>query len=344
MGGDDADSGRNYQVSGSFQVDSTVVLDHLMLYADSHVALHADSVMLTPQQTFSHEGRSVGFDELFLCSDGGELCRFYAAGGMEVGLSVQSQPEGLSVSFTPSSGDTINPWIMEQNTLFGAMSQADRRTTIDSLCHQYPADVRTTLLLREQIAALGDSVFVRRCLGALADKAKPEWLVKSIVQILADTKAADRELRRLPNFSFQINDSTRFDMSVSRSDYLLIYCWADYSQPSVDSLTVLSDLLSEEYDMKRLQLMTCCLHVPDSAWWNSRVEKIEGMHTYLPAGMSDPRIYGWRVQQIPSVIICDMYGNVQKRDVWGHTLRQALDRVPNRSGFAHTPKTKPHGR
>jgi len=343
-GSGEENAGRSYLVSGTMQVDSTVVLDRLVLYSDSHISLHADSIILTPQQTFTFEGHSAGFDELYLCSDGGELCRFYATGGMEVGLTLQSQPEGLKVAFAVSPNDTINPWLQEQIAHFEALKPVERRTEIDSLCHQHSTELRTTLLLRDQIQAISDSVFIRRCLGSLSDEAKPEWLVKSITQLLSETAAEKRINRRLSNAAFQINDSTRFDMSHTRSEYLVIYCWADYDQASVDSLQVLADLLEKEYDMKRQKLLTCCLSIPDSAWWKSKTDNIEGNHTYIPAGLSDPRIYRWRVQRVPSLIICDMYGNVQKRDVWGQPLRDALNRIPNRSGFAHTPKIKPHGR
>lgn len=344
QGGDEANSGRTYLVNGSIEADSTMNLDHLMLYADNHASLRSDTLILSAQQTFVYEGRTAGFDEIFLCSDGGELCRFFATGGMEVNLSLREQDGEPIANFSASPSDTINPWITEQVSALESKNIAERKTQLDSLCHKRPTDIRNTLLLRELTEGLNDSLFVRRCLGALADDAKPDWLIKDIDQILLETAPSLKINRRLTSYSWQVSDSTSFDMASSRSDYLLIYCWADYSQTSIDSLKQLSELVAEEYDMKRLMFFSCCLHAQDSAWWNSKIASIEGKHTLVPAGLSDKRIRSWRVEQMPALILCDMYGNVQQRDVWGQKLREALNRVPNRSGFAHTPKKKPHGR
>lgn len=342
--GDGSDTGRSYLVNGIIAADSTLELDHLMLYADNHVSLRSDTLILSAQQTFLYEGRTAGFDEIYLCSDGGELCRFFASGGMEVNLTIDKQEGAPTVVFSASPTDTVNAWMSENLKALDCKPVAEQHTVLDSLCHQHPADIRNTLLLREMAGTLNDSVFVRRCLGALADEAKPDWLIKDIDQILFETAPSFKVNRRLSSYKWQTNDSISFDMSSSRSEYLLIYCWADYNQASVDSLKALSKLIADEYDMKRLILFSCCLHAPDSIWWRNRIEAIEGKHVFVPAGLSDQRIRSWRVQQMPALILCDMYGNVQQRDVWGETLRESLNRVPNRSGFAHTPKKKPNGR
>lgn len=344
QGEDEANAGRSYHVTGTIEADSSMNLDHLVLYADNHASLRSDTIILTPQQTFTHEGRTAGFDEVFLCSDGGEICRFFATGGMEVNLTISQQDSVSVATYVASPNDTINPWMTEHLLTFGGKSSAEQHSYLDSLCHQHPADIRSTLLLRELTEQLNDSVFIRRCLGALTDEAKPDWLIKDIDQILFETAPSFKINRRLTSYTWQLGDSTTFDMSSSRSDYLLIYCWADYEPSSVDSLKVLSELLEDEYDMKRIKLMSFCLHAPDSVWWNSKISSVDGMHTLVPAGFSDKRMRSWRVQKMPSLIICDMYGNVQQRDVWGKKLRESLNRVPNQSGFAHTPKTKPHGR
>lgn len=343
-GQDEAAEGRAYQLSGSFEVDSTVVLDHLVLYADNHASLRSDTLLLSSEKGISHEGHTAGFDELYLCSDGGELCRMYASGGMEVSFKVRSEADSLVVTFAPSEHDSINPWLQEQLGLFKSRTPKESCTLLDSLCHQHPADLRNTLLLRELTPVLEDSVFVRRCLGALSDEAKPDWLVKSIDFVLSVHAPYLKQSRRMSDFVLEIDDTTHFDLSASRSDYLLLYCWADYDQASIDSLAVVENLVKEEFDMKRLMLITCCLSAPDSAWWRGKTEGLEGHHAFLPAGLSDKRVRSWRIERVPAIFVCDMYGNVQKHDVWGQPLREALNRVPNRSGFAHTPKTKPHGR
>lgn len=343
-GDDGADAGRSYLVNGTIESDSTLELANLVLYADNHASLRFDTLLLSAQHTFSHEGRTAGFDEIYLCFDGGEIGRFFASGGMEVDLTIDWEEGIPAITFSATLGDTINPWMSETLKTLHSKASAEQHTLLDSLCHQYPADIRNTLLLREVTGTLNDSVFIRRCLGALTEEAKPDWLVKDIEQILYETAPSFKANRRLASYNWQTNDSVSFDMGSSRSEYLIIYCWADYNQASIDSLKSLSDLIADEYDMKRLKLFSCCLHAPDSIWWNDKIASIEGIHTFVPAGLSDQRIRSWRIEQMPALILCDMYGNVQQRDVWGEKLRESLNRVPNRSGFAHTPKKKPHGR
>lgn len=339
------DEGNNYSIHATFDVDSTVVLDHMVLYADGHASLSSDSLFLTPEHTFTVERRALGLDELYLCSDGGELSRFYVMGGMDVSLHISGTRDSLVVQFEPTETDSINPWLQQQRTAVSQCGEKERSALMDSLCHQMSADVRCALLLREEVESLSDSVFVRRCLGALSAEAKPEWLVKGIDDLLlVNASYLTRSNRRLPAGKFQVNDSTVFDMGASRSDYLLIYCWADYDSTSMDSLKTLVKLIDDDYYMKRLKLFTCCLGAADSAAWQAVVKDVEGTHVWLPAGVADQRVRNWDLLRVPSVMVCDMYNNQQCRNVWGKELRNALSRIPNRSGFAHTPKTKPHGR
>ena len=341
----DVDEGKTYTLNASFAVDSTVILDHLVLYADSHVSLHEDSLILSPEQSIHHIRRTSTMDEIYLCADGGELCRFYAEGSMEVNFSVSGSVDSLLIVFEPTEKDSINPWLQQQILAFEQYQEAECRTMMDSLCHLMPSDIRCALLLREEVGALNDSVFVRRCLGALAEEAKPEWLVKSIDELLSESSSLMSRNRRLSATQFVVNDSTMFDMGASRSDYLLVCFWAEYDQASIDSLRAFSDLIQDEYDMKRLQLLSCCLYASDSTAWQRQIEGHEGMHVWLPAGLADKRVRDWGIVRVPSYFVCDMYNNQQQRNLWGKDLRNAMNRMPNRSGFAHTPKTKPkHGR
>lgn len=341
-GNNEAGEGRSYTVEARFEVDSTVILDHMVLYADSHVSLSEDSLFLSPEGAFSIERRTPGLDELYLCSDGGELCRFYAVGGIEVRIALSGRSDSLVVEFDSAANDSVNPWLLSQVELLADAAADERRAVVDSLCHLMPSDVRCALLLREEIAALSDSLFVRRCLGALDQQAKPEWLLKSIDDLLTETSAFLTRSRRQASSKFQVNDTTVFDMGATRSDYLLVYCWADYDQASVDSLKVLAELVGDEYDMKRLTLFSVCLHASDSTAWRQQVKDLDGTHVWLPAGLADSRVRAWGTERVPFLMLCDMYNNQQRRNAWGKELRDALGRLPNRSGFAHTPKTKPH--
>lgn len=337
------DEGRAYQVSATLRVDSTVVLHHMALYSDSHIALHEDSLILSPDLTFSLERHTPGFDELYLCSDGGELCRFFATGGMSVNITLSGRADSLVAVFDATQGDSINPWLQEQRLQFAQMNSERRHTVLDSLCHSMSSDLRCGLLLREEVENLKDSVFVRRCLGALSAEAKPEWLVKSIDNLLVEASEYLSRSRRLSGSSFQVNDTTTFDFSVGRTDYLLLYCWADYDPMSLDSLKALAQMIEDDYSTKRLQLVSFCLHAANKTSWQTLVDGIEGTHIWLPAGLADQRMRDWRIMRVPTLILCDMYNNQQHRDPTDRDLRSALTRIPNRSGFAHT-YTKPHGR
>lgn len=340
----ESDQGKAYQLDGKFDVDSTVVLDHLVLYSDCHTALKVDTMVLSEQNVFTHEGHSATLDELYLCSEGGELARFYAGGGMQVDFEVKGTSGDLKTVFSASPLDTINPWLQEQLSQLRSCTSAAQHTLIDSLCHQQPSDIRNALLLRQVIAELNDSIFIRRCLGALTETARPDWLMKSIDELMSATAPYLKQNRRLSSYNWALSDSLNFDMTASRSDYLVLYFWADYDKVSIDSLKAVGKLLAEEYDYKRLKLFSCCLHAPDSTWWQQQIADIDAMHTLVPAGLSDSRIRNWRIERVPMLIVTDMYGNQQQRDVWGRELRNALNRVPNRSGFAHTPKKTNHGR
>ena len=138
--------------------------------------------------------------------------------------------------------------------------------------------------------------------------------------------------RRLMAPSFELPD-TIIDLSVTRSDYMLVCIWADYSRASIDSMRVLANLIDREYDHKRVTFLSCCLHASDSASWQSHARFVPGSHAWIKGGMSDMRMRAWNVQEVPSVILMDMYCNQQQRNVWGGELRNALDRIPTRVGY-----------
>ena len=127
---------RTYTVECTFDVDSTVVLDHLVLYTDRHTSLGFDSLDLNPQHSFVHTGSTLGLDELYLCSDGGELCRFFATGNAKVSMKMEMAGDSLKATFDPSSGDSINPWLQQQMAHFRTLLGPARKDAIDSLCHQ----------------------------------------------------------------------------------------------------------------------------------------------------------------------------------------------------------------
>ena len=332
----DGDEGQTYLVRGTVSLDSTYVDGNkLVLFTDNHRALTMDTIRIAKDGSFEHEGHTNGLDELYLCCNEGELCRFYASGNMEVSLSVSAtQEEGVKVEYLQSPTDSINDWLQQQKTSLDGKVRNISRGTIDSLIRSYPTDVRVTLLLREQMAAFNDSLYIRQCLGSLKDVAKPDWIKKSIDITLSAMGSGKKNSnsRRLQSATFELAD-TIIDLSTSRSDYLLVCFWADYSKPSIDTLRALAKLIDNEYDNKRVTFMSCCLHAEDSAMWRIRTNFLSGKHTWVKGGFSDPRMRAWDVQQVPGIILMDMYCNQQQRNVWGQDLRKALDRLPNRVGY-----------
>lgn len=325
------EEGGTYLVSGCVVCDSTMSLDSLLLYVDNHNSLRIDTIVPDDTFRFTRQYHTKGLDELVLCCDSGELCRFYAAEGMVVHFLLDVSKSEVRAIFEADENDTINAWLQQMSKNFASWSEFQRKDQLDALIADRDTSIRTTLLLRDHVMEFNDSVYVRRFLGGQAASAKPQWLIQSIEHLLDEKSFTKNRTRRLPAASFEMkDDSVLFNMAESRSDYLLIYLWADYSKASIDSLKVLSKLIGEKYEDKRLKFMTCCLHTPDSAWWSQQVLKQPGMHTWVKGGMSDPRMKDWGIRQTPSVILLDMYNNQQQRDVWGETLRKALDRLPKR--------------
>lgn len=326
------DQGRTYVVSGIVEADSTLSLDNLMLYADNHSSMRVDTIELDAAHRFESQLRTAGFDELYLCSDAGELCRFFATEGMEVEFSVSKGDSGLVVRFEPTPTDSINAWLQQMDSLFVGQNEHRRHDIMDSVTARQDTSLRTTLLLRNHVLEFQDSLYVRRLLGGLPASAKPEWLTKSIDHLLDEVYADKSRSYRLKAASFDVkNDSVPYNLEDSRSDYLLVCCWANYSEASVDSLKMLEKLLKEDYDEKRLQFLSCCLSAPDSAWWDLKTQNMRGHHTWVKGGLGDPRISDWGVRDVPAVILLDMYNNQQQRNEWGKPLRRALDRLPKKA-------------
>lgn len=333
--GGKGEEGRSYWIKGSVSLDSSWVNnDKLVLFSDNHRALQQDTIYLEKDGTFEFEGHTNGLDELYLCGEKGELCRFYASGDMEVNLSViATEAEGVKVKYLGQQADTINGWLEEQKALFEGQSGNSCRKTLDSLIQANPNDLRVTILLRDKITQIKDSLYIRQSLGSIKDEAKPDWMKKSIDLTLSAIGSGKKNINyRLSAPAFELSD-TIIDLNASRSDYMLVYFWADYNRPSIDSLRAISRLIANDYDHKRVTFMSCCLHAEDSAMWRIRTNFIDGYHTWVKGGFSDMRMRSWNIQEVPSIILMDMYCNQTQRDVWGGELRRALDRLPNRIGY-----------
>lgn len=325
-----------FLLKGTLLRDSTLRAgNQLVLFADNHRMLSQDTIIVDTDGTFEYEGPASGLAEFYLCSERGEYCRFYASKGMEVRVDIKATvDEGVTVTYKDLPADTINGWLLEKASLFEGKTSSVCRQLIDSLIRFNPSDIRNTLLLRDQLTALQDSLFVRQSMGSLQDKAKPEWLKKSIdsgLSILGSGKT-DIRTRRLMTASFELPD-TVLDLSSNRPDYMLVCFWTENSSASIDSMHALSRLVTAEYEGKRVSFLSCCLYAKDSTAWNQHIKAVAGQHTWVKGGFSDERMRAWNITKMPSVILMDMYCNQTKKDVWGEELRKALDRVPIRLGY-----------
>lgn len=331
-GGEEQDQGRTYVVSGVVETDSTISLENLMLYADNHSSLRVDTIELDAGHRFESQLRTAGFDELYLCSDAGELCRFYATEGMEVEVSLTMGEQGLVTRFLPTATDSINAWLQQMDSLFIGQKETRLHDIMDSVTAQRDTSLRPALLLRNHVLEFQDSLYVRRLLGGMPASAKPEWLVKSIDHQLNEVYAGKRHSRRLEAVSFDVkDDSIPYNLDDPRSDYLLICFWANYSLASIDSLKMIEKMLKDDYADKRVQFLSCCLHASDSTWWTLRTLNMQGRHTWIKGGMGDSRMSDWGIREVPSVILLDMYNNQQIRNEWGAPLRRSLDRLPKKA-------------
>lgn len=322
-----------YNVQLSLATDSTVVADSMYIFIDNHQDISVDTLLLSENRSATYTGTTEGIDELFLLSHNGiELCHFYAIAGGNVDINISGKADSLVIDYT-SPSDTINSWLQNLKTATDStITLSDlAHKTLDSLRNCGETELRTTLLLRDLMPDLRDSIYVRRYLGGIPNDAKPEWLIKSIDHQYPQLRSTS-DKGRLTAAQFQMQDTLIAINTSSRSDYMLLYFWADYSQQSVDSLKALTKRIKKKYSDKRLMLLTFCISAPDSTWWNNQVDSLDfGHHTLLPGGFADHRIADWAIDKVPYTLITDMFTNIQNRDIWDEELTKALTRIPKRT-------------
>lgn len=327
-----------YQVHGTLQMVDSVPT--MVIIADHHGAVDCDTVSLGADGSFDYSGQALTIDELYLSLPSGEVARMFAAEGQyEIAIDSLDQ-----ISF--AADDSLNLWIQERDTLFaGSVTAKVRRETMDSLCRTYSSDVRMGLLLRRQVQAVDDSVFVRRCLGRLNPSAKPGWVVSDIDYLLSlkyRLPSSSRErLKPLPKLRCWQDSLVSYDFQASRSQTVLMYFWADYDSTSIDSLRMFAQLTKEYglYDQlakferkkgrqpRRIELMSICLHAADSAAWKEVIADIPGVHCLLEAGFSEENVAAWHINSVPCTMVLDRFSTLLATDVWGKDLRQHLDRA-----------------
>lgn len=322
----------DYHIHAQISLDSTLLSSPLVLLSDQHTKLVVDTVLRSPQGEVTFDGRTVGSCEVYLCTEGMELCRFFVLGGMTVDLALSMEGGAPVATYHYTATDSLNPWLSSTLQALQLLSVAQRKQTVDSLVKRYPQHLSSTLLLREVIPLVDDSVFVRRALGTLQDEAKPDWVIKSIDDRLAARSLATSTTRsRIRNAVFTCADSTTLNLDDARSEYLLLCFWSAAVPASVDTLRAYTHLMQKDLANKRVSLLSCCVYAKDSAQWLQTVRTLAGRHTLLPAGFATPSLSQWGIRTLPDVVLCDMYGNVfyhQASEV--RPLKDEYRRIPNK--------------
>lgn len=334
---EDSDS---YSVAGQIASDSASVDTDLKLFIDKHGSLVEETLPVLKGK-FAYKGKTEAVDELFLIDDKGRAIKFFAHAGSHIELNIDQ-------SGSPSFGnrDSLNLLYHQLVSEFEACSQSNRSQYLDSVCQLYRHSLAPALLIRDRMQLLNDSVHLRQCLGRISEAAKPSWLSddleerfdKSGLRLVKNSRLA-------PLSKFRTDIDTLFvNFNETRQNAMYVYFWADYNQPSVDSLQMLTPLaryygLHEYLDEyvkteksrrpKRVDILTICLHAADSATWRKSIEGLPGRHVLLQSGFSHSTIKSWKVTTVPYNIIVDRFSNVLDSYLWGQDLREAIDKTPS---------------
>lgn len=333
----------SYSVTGHYVREGKNTADSISVYimADRHDTLSDAHLSLDASGRFSFVSGAMDVSELYIETSDGHVARMYAVPGGQYEVTVDSVGQ---VAF--ASADTLNGWLQAVSDTLSVRSVARRQAIVDSLCMRHPASVRTALLLRDQIPALGDTLFVRRCLGRLSLAAKPAWLMADINRFMDTRFEILRRNHALRNFSFTDMEGKSFTLTSLNRDAQLLTFWADYDSLSMQGLEKLAvwgreygvgdenlDRLRKRRDGKPRQLgmVTFCLHAADSAAWRTAVKEVPGRHVWLREGFNHPAVRAWAVRQLPASLLLGTASTLKYKGRVDDHLRVRLDSLPVRS-------------
>ncbi len=308
-----------YTLTGTLWQDSATIDSLVTLIVDRHefsFSAEGDSLPVFEELTlpvvgghFSYKGKSpVDVDELYLYDQYGHVVRLYGTSGANLEVEVLKD---------------------------GSIRQSPVDTT----------DVLRTVMLRDSIPLMNDSLRVRRILGGLPESAKPDWLMSSINTILDQLSTHVSKSTRLPRITLQLTD-TVYPLLSNRQEYLLLYFWSEDVASSVDSLQTFTSI-ARDYGLysfantfvkeksktrrakaRRVELLSVCMQASDSASWQAKIQDIPGKHTLLKGGYAHPLATVCQIHRLPCLILVDRFGNYQTKDVWGMELYKWLDKAP----------------
>lgn len=312
--------GSPYTLSGIImQADSAAADSFVTLLIDRHEisssvmgdTLAACEVVQLPvvDGAFSYQGHTpLDADELCLYDGRGHVARLYGLSGAKLNVQLLA------------NGDVV-------------------QDAVDT------TDILRTLLLRDSIGIISDSLYVRRRLGGLPESARPAWLMQSINQMLDRKSQALGKATRLPRVDVQTSD-TVFQLLGNRPESLLLIFWSMEDSLSRDSLQVMKSIARDYglYDhaatfateksatrrpkAHRIELMSVCMQCDDSAAWRSAVKDLPGHHAILPGGYAHPLAMNCQIEHLPWMVLVDRFGNYQKHNMAGDELYEWLDKTP----------------
>lgn len=344
------EEGVEYTISGTISQDSVQPGPDVTLFVDKHNRLIERTIPVTDGK-FEYQGRTTGIDEIFILDSLGHSVSLFAEPGTMIDIVIKDS--GI-VEFAGT--DTINNVLRSITLEFDKLTLDNKkRKFIDSISDKFADSFVSSLLIRDRMCDMKDSVVLRQCLGRLNDNVKPQWLMKDIEKQFDNQGLRLKKnvrLYPLPKYGTEI-DTVFVDFSDSRQNAFFLYFWADYSQQSVDSLQMLTPI-AKQYGLheyideftkrekdrrpKRVDIVTICLHAADSAAWKKHIEGLPGSHILLQDGFANKAMRAWKINRVPYNAIIDRFSNIQESYQWGKDLRDALERMPNNYTIQTSPQ------
>ena len=326
----------SYHIQGEYRGKADD--DRLLVYTDHHSHMAVDTLQIVKGQ-FEWQGKTADIAEICIVTPRKKHLRMYAHGGMQGRIVIDSLDRLFFVD-----ADTLNRPLEQYKAQIDTALLSIRRDMIDSICRTLPASFVSSLLLRDRLESVSDSLLARRCLGHLSWEVKPHWFVEQINDIMDRGWKLHNKSRRLKSFDFTAADSAVVSVNSQTPNSTILYFWADYDEKSVKQLQSLDSIarsaglykyekefVQKKKKTKRLRILTFCLHAADSAAWRKTIRQIPGEHIWLKEGWNHPAVQEWDVEQLPGLLLIDRYAQVQERNIFSTELNKKVERLPEKS-------------
>jgi hypothetical protein len=321
-----------FTFEGSYDssADSTARRQALYLSIDDHYRPHTDTLpgeavrqlrvdtlRPTADGHFRWEGQTRDVAELYLQHPVGSTRHFYAAAGGHYRLTLDRHGAP-----TFAAEDSLNGWLHTTVEQLRSLSGDTLRTTLDSLCRVEASEVRTALLLREMVATVRDTLFLRRCLGHLTPEAKPQWLMETIDRQMDRRFETSFDGTMKRNFLLYNQKGEKVNLSTLNRSAQLYYFWADYDAPSE------APLKRMEAWHKKVGIVSICLHAADSAAWRKADVSAADHKVWLRDGLNHPLLRAWGIDRSGTFFLISPSAKLLYRGTQESELRQQIDSLP----------------